>query len=98
MIIVNNKGVINLKPVTMFITSWCPYCKQALSLMDTLKKEDPKYSDIDIKVIDEELEPEISKKYDYYYVPTYYVDDVKLHEGVPSKDIIKAVFEEALSH
>lgn len=80
----------------MFITSWCPYCKQALTLMDTLKREDPKYGDIDIKTIDEELEPEVSKKYDYYYVPTYYVDDVKLHEGIPSKDIIKGVFEQAL--
>ena len=64
--------------------------------MDALKKEDPKYSDINIKIIDEELEPEISKNYDYYYVPTYYVNNVKVHEGVPTKDIVKAVFEEAL--
>lgn len=85
-----------MKPVTMFITSWCPYCKQAFSFMDALKKEDPKYSDINIKIIDEELEPEISKNYDYYYVPTYYVNNVKVHEGVPTKDIVKAVFEEAL--
>jgi hypothetical protein len=66
--------------------------------MDTLKSENPKYQDIDIKIIDEELEPEISKKYDYYYVPTYYVDNVKLHEGVPSKDIVTAVFEKALEN
>ncbi|KOF56503.1 glutaredoxin [Clostridium sp. DMHC 10] len=87
-----------MKPVTMFITSWCPYCKQAMSIMDSLKSKNPKYQDIDVKIIDEELEPEISKKYDYYYVPTYYVDDIKVHEGVPSKDIVKKVFEKALEN
>ncbi|MCD2346111.1 glutaredoxin [Clostridium guangxiense] len=87
-----------MKPVTMFITSWCPYCKQAMSIMDSLKNKNPKYQDIDVKIIDEELEPEISKKYDYYYVPTYYVDDIKVHEGVPSKDIVKKVFEKALEN
>lgn len=85
-----------MKPVTMFITSWCPYCKQAISFMNTLKSENPKYQDIDVKIIDEELEPEISKKYDYYYVPTYYVDNIKLHEGVPSMEIVKEVFDKAL--
>lgn len=84
-----------MKPVIMFITDWCPYCKKALSLMDDLKKEYPKYAEIEVKVIDEEREPNIAQKYDYYYVPTYYVDGVKIHEGVPSKDIIRNVFDKA---
>ena len=58
----------------MFITSWCPYCKKAFSMMKDLKDENPKYKDIEVKVIDEELEPEIAKQYDYYYVPTFFVD------------------------
>lgn len=81
----------------MFITSWCPYCKQAFSFMEEVKKENPKYEDIEVKIVDEEREPDISKQYDYYYVPTYYVDGVKIHEGVPSKDIVRKVFEEACS-
>lgn len=84
-----------MKPVMMFITSWCPYCKQAYAFMDDLKNTDPKYANIEVKIIDEELHPEIAKQYDYYYVPTYFVGDVKVHEGVPTKDIIRSVFEEA---
>ena len=84
-----------MKPVLMFITSWCPYCKKAYVMIDDLKKTNPEYANIEVTVIDEELQPEIAKKYDYYYVPTFYVDGVKLHEGVPSKDIIRKVFDEA---
>ncbi len=51
-----------MKPVHMFVTSWCPYCKQALSWMKELRTEDPKYTDVDIKIIDEERQPEIAKK------------------------------------
>lgn len=86
-----------MKSVMMFITSWCPYCKQAFYFMEEVKKENPKYNDVEIKIVDEEREPDISKQYDYYYVPTYYVDGVKIHEGVPSKDIVRKVFEEACS-
>lgn len=87
-----------MKTVTMFVTSWCPYCKQALSIMEDLKSKDSKYQDVEVKIIDEELEPEISKQYDYYYVPTYYVDKEKVHEGVPSQEIVTAVFEKALNN
>jgi thioredoxin 1 len=85
-----------MKPVFMFITDWCPYCKKAFSIMEDLKSENPEFEAIEVRVIDEEREPEIAKNHDYYYVPTYYVGGVKLHEGVPTKDIIRTVFEEAL--
>jgi hypothetical protein len=64
--------------------------------MEDLKNSNPKYADIEVEIIDEERKPEIAKKYDYYYVPTYYVDGVKIHEGVPTKDSIRKVFDEAL--
>ncbi|MBU3179942.1 glutaredoxin family protein [Clostridium psychrophilum] len=85
-----------MKPVTMFVTSWCPYCKQAYSMMKKLKNDNPEYAAIEVKIIDEELHPEIAKQYDYYYVPTYFVNEVKIHEGVPSIEIIRNVFNEAL--
>ncbi|MBU3101245.1 MULTISPECIES: thioredoxin family protein [Clostridium] len=84
-----------MKPVLMFITDWCPYCKQAHSIIEDLKNTNPEYANIEVKIIDEERQPEIAKQYDYYYVPTFYVDGVKIHEGVPSKDIIRKVFDEA---
>jgi thioredoxin 1 len=80
----------------MFITSWCPYCEKALLLMDELKKENTAYNDIEVKIIDEELHPELSGKFDYYYVPTYYLDNTKLHEGAVSKDILTNIFNKAL--
>ncbi|KAJ53702.1 glutaredoxin [Clostridium tetanomorphum] len=85
-----------MKPIIMFITSWCPYCKKALLWMEELKKENPQYENVEVKIIDEEHESEIAKKYSYYYVPTYYVDGIKVHEGVPTKDIIKDVFERTI--
>lgn len=84
-----------MKPIMMFITSWCPYCTQATSWIDDLKKENPKYADIEVKIIDEELKPEIAKQYDYYYVPTYYVGGVKIHEGATSKNMLIDAFKEA---
>jgi len=79
----------------MFIMNSCPHCQRALAWMEELKKEYPKYADIEVKVVDEKLQPDIAKQYDYYYVPTYYVNKVKVHEGVASKDIVRKVFEMA---
>lgn len=79
----------------MFITDWCPYCKQARSWIEELKRENPNYANIEVTIIDEERQPEIAKQYDYYYVPTFYVDGVKIYEGATSKDIVRQVFEKA---
>lgn len=84
-----------MKPVIMFVTEWCPYCKKALAWMENIKKQNPQYAGIEIKIIDEELQPDIAKQYNYYYVPTYYIDGVKVHEGVASKNIINRIFEKA---
>lgn len=84
-----------MKPVLLFIMESCPYCQQALHWMEELTRANPKYSDVEIKIIDETLQPDIANKYDYYYVPTYYIDGEKVHEGVATKDIIRNVFEKA---
>lgn len=84
-----------MKPVYMFITDWCPYCKQAYSIMEDLKNTNPQFANIEVKIIDEERQPELAKQYDYYYVPTYFVNGIKVHEGAPSKDIVRKVFEDA---
>lgn len=86
-----------MKSITMFVTSWCPYCKLAHRLMDELKQLNPNYKELNIKIIDEEKQPELAKQYDYYYVPTYFIDDNKVHEGVPNIEIIKGIFDKASS-
>lgn len=89
------KVAIIMKTVNVFITSWCPYCKRALSWIQELKNEDPKYAQLEVKIIDEELQPHIAKQYDYYYVPTYYVDGIKVYEGGTTKDIVRLAFDKA---
>lgn len=84
-----------MKTILMFTMASCPYCKRAVRYMEELMKETPKYKDIPLKVIDENLEPDIADTYDYYYVPTYYVDEKKVHEGAASKEDVKRVFEMA---
>lgn len=64
--------------------------------MEELKEENPKYSQVDLKIIDEGLHPDIAEKYDYYYVPTYYIDGKKVHEGVATRDIVRNIFKEAI--
>jgi glutaredoxin len=85
-----------MKKVIMFIIPSCPYCKAALKWMDELYASNPAYKKLDVEIIDERKNPEISDQYDYTYVPTYYVDGVKLHDGVASLEKIKRVFDAAL--
>jgi len=64
--------------------------------MEALFKESPEYLALKIEKIDETIYPDIAKKYDYYYVPTFYVGDEKMHEGAASMKKIKRVFDAAL--
>ena len=80
----------------MFIIDSCPYCRAALGWMDELYEKNPDYKNLEIEIIDEQKHPEIADTYDYHYVPTYYVDGKKLHEGAASLKKIKRVFDAAL--
>ncbi|NTV90938.1 MAG: glutaredoxin [Clostridiales bacterium] len=83
------------KPVMMFVLSSCPYCRQALNWMNELKAENEEYAGVDIEIIDERLKSDIARKYDYFLVPTYYVDGSKVHEGIATKEIVRGVLEKA---
>lgn len=85
-----------MKHVKMMYLKSCPYCKQAFSMVEVLKEEYPKYRTIEIETIEENDEATKTEGYDYWYVPTYFVDDVKIHEGVPTKEKIMAVLDAAL--
>ena len=84
-----------MKRITLFYLGNCPFCKKARAAIDELKKQD-RYKDIEIEMIEESKQPEVADKYDYYYVPTFYLDGRKVHEGGIFPDEVKAVLEQAL--
>lgn len=84
-----------MKDITMFMKADCPFCKEAFDYMEELYKKDPSYREIKVTVIDEVKEEELAAKYDYYYVPTFYVGDVKAHEGMITLEDVERVFSEA---
>lgn len=84
------------KPVKMMMLDSCPYCRQAFEMMDKLKAAHPEYNHVQIETIEESKEPEKVEGYDYWYVPTFFVGDQKIHEGVPTMDKVERVFQEAL--
>lgn len=84
-----------MKHITLFYLEKCPFCKKAMAAIDELKKQD-RYKDIEIEMIEESKQPEVADKYDYYYVPTFYIDGRKVHEGGIFPDEVKAVLEQAL--
>lgn len=85
-----------MKKITMFMFASCPHCQRALALMAQLKEEHPNYAQIPFEMVDEQLDPVRAEQYDYWYVPSYFVGDEKLHEGTATKEQIQNVFEAAL--
>lgn len=79
--------------IMFFILKGCPYCIEAKKWMSELIEKNPEYGKIKIRTIEEKEEKELADSYDYYYVPTYFLDGEKLHEGAVTKDKIKKVFD-----
>jgi len=85
-----------MKKILMFKMEGCPYCAMAHRWMGELLEENPEYAAVEIQIVDELEQPAFADKFDYYYVPTYFVGGVKVHEGVPTKEIIEEVYKKAL--
>lgn len=81
-----------MKPVKMFMMATCPYCRQAGKWMEEIFQEHPEYKNVDLTIIDENEQPAVANRYDYWFVPTYYVGDEKRHEGAATKEAIARVF------
>ncbi|MBT3320066.1 MAG: glutaredoxin [Clostridia bacterium] len=84
-----------MKQVILFIIKSCPYCIMANKFMKQIFKENPQFKDVPLRIVDENEQKDIADQYNYYYVPTYYVDGVRMHEGVPTKEKVEAVFKAA---
>lgn len=95
----DNKGMDErrqtMKKILMFTMESCPYCVRARRWMAETLKEHPEYQAIPIEYVDEMEQPKLADSYDYWYVPTYYVDGVKVHEGAATKEIVLGVFKKA---
>lgn len=85
-----------MKKIVMFIQPMCPYCKKALRYIEDAKAAHPELSAIEIEIHDELKEPEFADSFDYYYVPTFYIGDKKIHEGGIFADEMEALLRQAL--
>lgn len=86
-----------MKELTYFRLSYCPHCIRANNYLEELQRENPEYRKISIKIIDESKDRRIADEYDYYLVPCFFMGDKKLHEGIPTKEAIRAVLDCALA-
>ena len=80
----------------MFYLDNCGYCHKARRAMDELFEENPAYASIPITKIEESREPALADRYDYYAVPTFFVNGEKrfeAHIGMSYDDIKDAVRE-----
>lgn len=85
-----------IKELLYFKLVDCPYCVQADRWIDELRIENPEYQKIEMRIVNEKIESEFANKYNYYYVPTFFYDNYKLHEGVANKEKIKLVLDYVL--
>lgn len=86
-----------MKSMKLFYQERCPFCKKAFRYIDELRAEHPELRDIHIDTIEEEQHPDIAEQYDYYYVPTFYIDGKKAHEGGIFKEEVEALLRKALA-
>ncbi len=84
-----------MKKITYFYLQSCPYCKRAEKLLRELLAQ-PRYSEISVERVEESRQRDYARQFDYYYVPCFYVDGVKIHEGAADKNDIIKVLESAL--
>jgi len=84
-----------MKPVKLFYLKDCPFCRKALRYIDEAKAARPELAAVEIELIEESERPDAADAYDYYYVPTFYVDGVKVHEGGICRDEVEAILRKA---
>lgn len=85
-----------MKPVKLFYLRNCPFCKKALTYIEDACTAEPELRAIQIEMIEESEQRALADTFDYYYVPTFYVDGVKVHEGGIYPEEVKEVLHKAL--
>lgn len=85
-----------MKHVRMMYLKGYPHCEAAFAMVKELQDSYPELRDVVIEAIEEQEQKELADSLDYWYVPTYFVDGVKLLEGVPTKEKVENVLRAAL--
>ena len=83
-----------MKEILMFYLNDCGYCRKAQQALAELEAKNPAYQTLKLTKIEESEQPELADRYDYYAVPTFYVDGQKVfeaHIGMSYEDIKAAV-------
>ena len=85
-----------MKPVKLFYLRTCPFCKKALRYIEEAKAAHPELAAVEIEMIEESERPDVADAFDYYYVPTFYVDGVKVYEGGIYPEEVEKILRRAL--
>lgn len=85
-----------MKPVKLFYLKSCPFCRKALRYIEEAKAAHPELQPVQIEMIEESEQSELADRFDYYYVPTFYVDGVKVHEGGIYAEEVEKILRSAL--
>ena len=85
-----------MKNVNFFYLKQCPFCKKAIRYIEELKAQYTELACVDIEMIEESEQADVADKFDYYYVPTFYVDGVKEHEGGIYPEEVEKILRKAL--
>mgnify|MGYP000038844568 FL=1 len=80
-----------MKPVKLFYLKNCPFCKKALRYIEEARAAHP-----ELAAVEESEQPELADTFDYYYVPTFYVGGVKVHEGGVYPEEVEKILRSAL--
>lgn len=87
---------MSAKKILAFYLEGCPYCRQAREALRELAT-----NNANIEWVEENQYPDISAKYDYYHVPSMFIDGKKIYEAHPGesyeecKENVKRVLEAA---
>lgn len=81
----------------LFHLPHCPHCLLARRCLDELRREDPRYAAIPLRLINEKKEKALADSFDYYFVPTFFYNGEKLFEGHMEKSDVQAVLARVLA-
>ena len=85
-----------MKRIQLFYLKNCPFCKKAFRYIEEAKAAHPELQSLQVELIEESEEPALADQYDYYYVPTFYIDGVKVHEGGIYPEEVEPLLRKAL--
>lgn len=70
----------------------CPYCIRVNGYLEELLNEE-NYKSIRVRHIDESKERELANSYNYYLVPSFFLNNDKLFEGIMDKEDVRKVLD-----